>query len=613
MNVIEWLRVSNSWLHRLLSGPREIGKAVSRPIIALAVLLAIAGITLGYETHLSSLRWLDDIPVTRLPEHDLSPAIQKWWETYKRQSVTVLVWDTVFSPAISEVGYELDVPATLNEIRHVRSLSFLKLRREYKSSKLLLAAHLNETELNRQFDEWETSAIANRPTGAELVYEKGGVVAHPGKAGLVIDRVAARSLILSHLNQVNRSTVTLPLVRVEPQPDAATLDTLRTDAERLVKSQVVLEAAELPLKIHFSRQELGRLLRLERDTGGQFRVAFDSDALLQLLHQRRIALELPAKNATLAVSSGNRFTPVPEKVGYKIAESTLPTRLLEAARNGNRRGPLDVEMGAPAKLRVADVEKLGVRELMGAFTTRHPCCQPRVNNIHRIADLLDGFIVMPGDTFSVNDFVGPRTLARGFVMAPSIEDGEMVETIGGGVSQFATTMYNALLRAGLEILERRAHTYWFDRYPMGHEATLSIPKPDLVFRNDTKSGVLIHTEYTDKTITVKIYGDMEGRRVTFGVSGMQEIEQPTIERLPNPDLRPDKEHTKNGGRIGWSVMTWRTVTLASGEQKKDERKVTYKPQVRRIEVHPCHLRPDEPGYTGEKCPKVEPEEPEAEQ
>jgi len=188
----------------------------------------------------------------------------------------------------------------------------------------------------------------------------------------------------------------------------------------------------------------------------------------------------------------------------------------------------------------------------------------------------------------------------------------MVETIGGGVSQFATTMYNALLRAGLEIAERRAHTYWFDRYPMGHEATLSIPKPDLVFRNDTKAGVLLHTEYTEKSITVKIYGDLEGRRVAFGVSGMQEIEQPAIERLPNADLSPDKEHTKSGGRVGWSVMTWRTVTLANGEQKKDERKVTYKPQLRRIEVHPCRLKPDEPGYTGEKCPKVEPESEEPE-
>ena len=357
---------------------------------------------------------------------------------------------------------------------------------------------------------------------------------------------------------------------------------------------------------------MGRLITIQQDAQ-TFKVVFDANALAQQLRTRQIPLDLPAKNATLSVAAGNHFVVVPESFGYHISESRLAARLLEAAGDPSRRGPIDVEMGEPAKLKAADVERLGIRELMGAFTTRHPCCQPRVKNIHRIADLLDGVIVLPGETFSVNESVGPRSLARGFVMAPSIEDGEMVETIGGGVSQFATTFYNALLRAGLEIVERRAHTYWFDRYPMGHEATLSIPKPDLVFRNDTKSGVLIKTEYTEKSITVKLYGDMEGRRVAFGVSGMQEVEQPPVERLPNSDISPDKEHTKSGGRIGWSVMTWRTVTLASGEQKRDERKVTYKPQVRRVEVHPCRLKSDEPGYTGEACPKVEAESEQAEE
>ena len=604
--------MSNGWLHRGRLGWQKLPKALSRAIVAACLLLGITGTTLGYEAHFSTLRWLDDIPVTSLRDRELGPAIHQWWDHYKSRPTTVLVADTAFSPTVAQLGYEFDESATLAEIRHVRRLGFWKLRREYKSSRLLPAAHLNESELDHQIDEWEKSALTNRPTDAELVYEKGGVVVHPGRAGFVVDRVAARQLVLSRIGEASRSALVVPLVRVEPQPDATALESLRADADRLVKAPVVLEAAELSLKIHFSRAELGRLLKLEPATIGSFNVVFDADALIQLLRQRRIALELPAKNASLAVTGGNRFSVVPEKVGYKISESTLPLRLLEAARSSNHRGLLDVEMGEPAKVKAADVEHLGIRELMGAFTTRHPCCQPRVNNIHRIADLLDGVIVLPGETFSVNEFVGPRTLAHGFVMAPSIEDGEMVETIGGGVSQFATTMYNALLRAGLEILERRAHTYWFDRYPMGHEATLSIPKPDLVFRNDTKSGVLIHTEYTDKTITVKIYGDMEGRRVAFGVSGMQEIEQFSVERLPNSDIRPDKERTKNGGRIGWSVMTWRTVTLANGEQKKDERKVTYKPQVRRIEVHPCLLKQDEPGYTGEKCPKVEPEEEETE-
>jgi vancomycin resistance protein YoaR len=183
----------------------------------------------------------------------------------------------------------------------------------------------------------------------------------------------------------------------------------------------------------------------------------------------------------------------------------------------------------------------------------------------------------------------------------------MVDTIGGGVSQFATTFYNAVMRAGYEVLERQAHTYWFDRYPMGHEATLSWPKPDVVIRNDTAAGLLILASYTETSITLRLFGDREGRRVDASVSPRFDTVRNGVEYLPNPDVEPDKERVKEGGCVGWSVWTMRTVTLKDGTTKKDKRKVIYKPRLRRVEVHPCKIPKDEPGYTGEKCPEPEPE------
>ena len=576
------------------------------------LLVVILAVSFGINRYVSRVFWLDDVPVTSLRDGEVGPAVNAWWQRYRNSTVLVSVANHPFDATVEQLGFRVDVEATIEKIRAARKSRFWRLRRQYKSPRITSVAQLDGSQLEKSISEWELRAIATRPSDGQLVYEKGSLVAHPGQAGLLVDRQAALRLVRDALLEMDRNPVVLPLVNVEPQPDATALQALRDSAERLIRAPVVLESTQPPIKIRLTRSELGHLIAMQRDTQA-FRVVFDANALAQQLRARHISLDLPAKNATLALGAGNRFSVVPESVGYHISESKLAARLLEAASDSSRRGTIDVEAGEPAKLKAADVEQLGIRELMGTFTTRHPCCQPRVQNIHRIADLLDGVIVLPGETFSVNESVGPRSVARGFVMAPSIEDGEMVETIGGGVSQFATTFYNALLRAGLEIVERRAHTYWFDRYPMGHEATLSIPKPDLVFRNDTKSGVLIKTEYTEKSITVKLYGDMEGRKVAFGVSGMQEVEQPSIERLPNADISPDKEHTKSGGRIGWSVMTWRTVTLANGEQKKDERKVTYKPQVRRVEVHPCRLKPDEPGYTGEACPKVETVDQEPEQ
>ena len=86
-----------------------------------------------------------------------------------------------------------------------------------------------------------------------------------------------------------------------------------------------------------------------------------------------------------------------------------------------------------------------------------------------------------------------------------IEDGHFTEDIGGGISQFATTLFNAAFYAGLEIPEYQAHTIYISRYPYGREATMSYPKPDLKIKNTSPHGVLIWTEYTRTTITVSLW------------------------------------------------------------------------------------------------------------
>ena len=229
-------------------------------------------------------------------------------------------------------------------------------------------------------------------------------------------------------------------------------------------------------------------------------------------------------------------------------------------------------------------------------------------NIHHIADLLDGTLVRAGETFSVNQAIGPRTVKNGFRPAPSIEDGDMVDTVGGGVSQFATTLFNALFYGGYDILERQPHSYWFTRYPMGYDATLSYPHPDIVFKNDSDAAVLIKTQYTDTTITVKVYGDNGGRRVRAEVSERQNIVPPPVEFIPNPRLDADQEKTREGGMIGWTVTVKRTLIFSDGKTKEERRKVTYKPRARRVEVHPCRIPEGEPGHTGERCPKPDKDE-----
>lgn len=153
----------------------------------------------------------------------------------------------------------------------------------------------------------------------------------------------------------------------------------------------------------------------------------------------------------------------------------------------------------------ARAAEYGIAELVSTFTTNHACCQNRVKNIQRIADLVRGQIIHPGETFSVNDFIGRRTRDKGFVSDGVIQGGHFTDQVGGGISQFATTTFNAAFFAGLDIPEYQSHSIYISRYPYGREATLSFPLPDLELTNNTPYSVMLWTSYTSRSITVEVW------------------------------------------------------------------------------------------------------------
>jgi vancomycin resistance protein YoaR len=178
-----------------------------------------------------------------------------------------------------------------------------------------------------------------------------------------------------------------------------------------------------------------------------------------------------------------------------------------------------LESGTPATLTLAEVEPdftdadaeaYGITQEIGrpdefGPTTPHPCCASRVTNIHRIADIVRGYVIPPGGVFDLNEVVGERTTDNGFVVAGAIENGMHVDSVGGGVSQFATTTFNAAFFAGLNIDSYQFHTEHFDRYPYGRESTVSYPAPDFIVSNPSPYGVLMWPTYTDTSITMHLY------------------------------------------------------------------------------------------------------------
>ena len=167
--------------------------------------------------------------------------------------------------------------------------------------------------------------------------------------------------------------------------------------------------------------------------------------------------------------------------------------------------------GAKATFSTADAKKLGIKRVTGKFTTYFPYLPYRNINIGRAAALINGTVLKPGDVFSLNTIVGERTEANGFTKGFIIKGGRFKKELGGGVSQSATTTYNAMFFAGLKDVFHKPHGLFIDRYPAGREATVAWPGVDLKFQNDTKYGVLVQAYIVKGTpgrkgsITVKMW------------------------------------------------------------------------------------------------------------
>jgi vancomycin resistance protein YoaR len=200
---------------------------------------------------------------------------------------------------------------------------------------------------------------------------------------------------------------------------------------------------------------------------------------------------------------------VPAVLGRTVDVRATARALAHSARTPVR-APVVVQQ---PEVTTAELRALGIRERISAFTTHYPPGQPRVVNIQRASAVIDGTILRPGETFSMNAVLGERTAAKGYVPAPQIVGSSFADSVGGGISQVATMLYNGAFFAGLELIEHQPHTLYIDRYPLGREATISWGGPELIFRNDWPASVLIKLETSPTSIVVSFFSSRLGRRV----------------------------------------------------------------------------------------------------
>ena len=290
---------------------------------------------------------------------------------------------------------------------------------------------------------------------------------------------------------------------------------------------------------------LRRALVIEPE-GGVLVVGLDQQAVLHRLRSAFGDRLRNARDATFRVE-GRHVVIVPSAPGRELDVRAITRSLL--ANPSSRTHRARFRSVAPA-LTTQEARALGIRELVSQFTTYYPCCAARVTNIQRAAQLLDGTVVRPGGRFSLNEALGERTEERGFVSAPQILAGRLEDAIGGGVSQVATTFYNAAFFAGFRLDAHQAHQFYISRYPMGREATVSWGGPELIFTNDWKAGLLIKVSAWSTGINVRFYSSKLGRKVETVTEEPYAYREPTTHLGEEPGAQARRAECRARGGPG---------------------------------------------------------------
>ncbi|WP_343953983.1 VanW family protein, partial [Tsukamurella spumae] len=373
--------------------------------------------------------------------------------------------------------------------------------------------------------------------------------------------------------------IVLPTEKMTPTVSADTVHKVASGAAaQAVASEVVLRrdgAGQVPAGTvgHVSAADIGTFLSFRPDGAGNLAPKVDREAAKKLLGTRLESAVAKPKDAGFSVSGGTPTVTdsVPgREVVWDPTIDAVSKAVVEQSAQG-RTATAQFKTVEP-KLTTARAKELGVREVVSEFSTGGFSDASGVN-IRRVAQQVNGAVVLPGETFSLNGYTGPRGTAQGYVESGIINNGRPDKAVGGGISQFATTLYNAAYFAGLEDVGHTEHSYYISRYPEAREATVFEGAIDLQFRNDTPYGIVIEASGGASSVSVRMWST-KTREVSSSTGARSLPTEPRTIRLPK-----GPHCVASTGQPGFTTSNTRTITdLKSGNViSRHTRTVKYDP------------------------------------
>ncbi len=407
------------------------------------------------------------------------------------------------------------------------------------------------------------------PKDARLKLSGERVAVVPARVGKEVDAVALERAILGAVATGRGYAGPVPTRVVTPEVSTIDAEARASAAAQYLARPVTLRyrAREVAL----TPAQMADMLAVNKgDDADRYPLTFHNDRAAAQLHRLFAFAETPPVDATVEVNGDGTVRVTESKSGMVLDMPVLMDELDDAATGGGLRTIFVALTPAFPKLSTADVESMGLAALGSQFVTYFdPRNTTRAKNIALAAKLVDGTVVEPGQTFSLNAAMGPRTANRGFDYAPVITAGNVLrQGVGGGVCQYATTLFNAVFFAGLPVVEREAHSLYISHYPIGRDATVSWGSVDFKFRNDTGKSIMIRSWIGGGALTVALVGKT-GRTVTYKTGAFYDLHKPAHGKsdprvVYDSDLGPGVIRWEKG-IDGRSVKVERTVRDAGGK------------------------------------------------
>lgn len=520
------------------------------------------------------------VEVGGMSQADAEATLRQELEPRLSHPVSVQAGDVEATLNPADSGLGLDWPATLENAGHqpldpvTRVMSFFTTREvgvETKTAPKTLTQAINrlaDTQINHTLTE---GSIGFQP----IPGSDGGVTAfpiEPRQGQRLVDTDTASDVLKN--GWLNADGVRIPVATEPPKATSAGV--------HAALDQIVKPAVAKPVTVQGNGTDavlkpaaIGGSFQFGGADGGALQVRVDQRKLQQALEPQLGPTEQESQDAKIVFAGGSPSVQ-PAQPGRKINwADTFKSYMDVIKQPGNRDITVRYDEKKPA-LTTEAANALGIKEVVGEFTTTG-LSGDAAQNVKAIARQTEGAIVRPGQTFSLDDHTGPRTASQGYVAAPVNEDGTGARVIGGGVSQFTTTLYNAAYFAGLKDAGHTAHTYWMqDRYIPGRDAkslNANGSSVDLKFTNDSDTGVAIQTQVSGDSVTVKIWGTKQ--YVVDSMSGGQSGSVPPPVRTGSgPGCTPA------AGEPGFSTSDTRVVREigSATEVRRNTTETTYRPK-----------------------------------